>query len=70
MLLFLFIIPMWGIVFGAAFVVLSYVLSQRENRIIGHEAHLGGAVVGIVTTLLVEPRVWTSFLAQIAEKFG
>jgi membrane associated rhomboid family serine protease len=50
--------------------VLSYVLSQRANRIIGHEAHLGGAVVGVVTTLLVEPRVWTSFLAQIAEKFG
>lgn len=69
-LLFLFVIPMWGIVFGVAFVVLSYVLSQRANRIIGHEAHLGGAVVGVVTTLLVEPRVWTSFLAQIAEKFG
>lgn len=69
-LLFLFIIPMWGIVFGVAFVVLSYVFSQRADRIIGHEAHLGGAVVGIVTTLLVEPRVWTSFLAQLAEKFG
>ena len=69
-LLFLFVIPMWGIVFGVAFVVLSYLLSQRANRIIGHEAHLGGAVVGVVTTLLVEPRVWTSFLAQIAEKFG
>lgn len=69
-LLFLFVIPMWGIVFGVAFVALSYVLSQRANRIIGHEAHLGGAVAGVVTTLLVEPRVWTSFLAQIAEKFG
>lgn len=69
-LLFLFVLPMWGIVFGVAFVVLSYFLSQRANRIIGHEAHLGGAVVGIVTTLLVEPRVWTSFVQQLTEKFG
>lgn len=70
MLLFLFIIPMWGIVFGIAFVGISYLLSQRADRVIGHEAHLGGAVVGIVTTLLVAPQVWTRFLAQIAEKFG
>ncbi len=70
MLLFLFVIPMWGIVFGIAFVVLSYVLSQRQDRVIGHEAHLGGAVTGIVTTLLVAPEVWTRFLLQISEKFG
>ncbi|MBA4226006.1 MAG: rhomboid family intramembrane serine protease [Hyphomonas sp.] len=69
-LLFLFIIPMWGIVFGVAFVVLSYIFSQRADRIIGHEAHLGGAVVGIVTTLLVAPEVWTRFMAQVAQKFG
>lgn len=69
-LLFLFIIPMWGIVFGVAFVVLSYLFSQRADRIIGHEAHLGGAVVGIVTTLLVAPEVWTRFMAQVAQKFG
>lgn len=70
MLLFLFIIPMWGIVFGIGFVVLSYVFSQRENRVIGHEAHLGGAVTGIVTTLVMAPQVWTHFLMQISEKFG
>ncbi|MBY9065688.1 rhomboid family intramembrane serine protease [Hyphomonas sp. WL0036] len=69
-LLFLFVIPMWGIVFGIAFVVLSYVFSQRANRVIGHEAHLGGAVTGIVTTLLVAPQVWTHFLLQISQKFG
>lgn len=69
-LLFLFIIPMWGIVFGVAFVVLSYIFSQRADRIIGHEAHLGGAVTGVVTTLLVAPEVWTRFMAQVAQKFG
>lgn len=33
---------------------------------IAHEAHIGGAVGGIVLTALLEPRALTSFLEQVA----
>jgi membrane associated rhomboid family serine protease len=70
LLLFLFLIPMWGIVFGLLFIGLSYILSQRENRIIGHEAHLGGAVTGMIATVLVDPDVLVRFLAQLSARLG
>lgn len=69
-LLLFFILPMWGIVFGVLYIVISYLFSQRADRIIGHEAHLGGAVTGIVTALLVKPELWPHFAAQVAEQIA
>lgn len=69
-LLAFFVIPMWGIVFGVLYIALSYGFSMRADRIIGHEAHLGGAVAGIIATLAVRPETWSEFLAQAAQKFG
>lgn len=69
-LLAFFVIPMWGIVFGILYIVLSYMFSMRADRIIGHEAHLGGAVVGIIATLIVRPETWSEFVAQAGEKLA
>ena len=69
-LLAFFVIPMWGIVFGVLYVAISYAFSMRENRIIGHEAHLGGAVAGVIATLLVRPETFSEFVAQAAARFG
>jgi membrane associated rhomboid family serine protease len=69
-LLVFFVLPMWGIVFGIVYIGISYLFSQRANRVIGHEAHLGGAVAGLLTALLVEPRIWTNFVTQLAERIG
>jgi len=69
-LLAFFVIPMWGIVFGLLYVAISYAFSLRENRIIGHEAHLGGAVAGVVATLIVRPETFGAFVAQAAARFG
>jgi len=69
-LLAFFVIPMWGIVFGVLYVAISYAFSMRENRVIGHEAHLGGAVAGIIATLIVRPETWSEFVAQAAQRFG
>lgn len=69
-LLAFFVIPMWGIVFGVLYVAISYAFSLRENRIIGHEAHLGGAVAGVIATLLVRPETFGEFAAQAAARFG
>ena len=69
-LLAFFVIPMWGIVFGVLYVAISYAFSMRQNRIIGHEAHLGGAVAGVIATLLVRPETFSEFVAQAAARFG
>lgn len=55
---------------GVLYVAISYAFSMRENRIIGHEAHLGGAVAGVIATLLVRPETFGEFVAQAAARFG
>ncbi|MEO0785810.1 MAG: rhomboid family intramembrane serine protease [Pseudomonadota bacterium] len=60
--LYVFFIPMPAIVFGALFIGISLYLSQRQNAIIAHGAHLGGALAGLALTALVYPAAITSFL--------
>ncbi len=69
-LLLLFVLPMWGIVFGLLYIAVSYLFAQRADRIIGHEAHLGGAVTGLIATLLVRPDLLNRFVREVAERFG
>lgn len=70
MLYLLGVVPMWGIVFGLAFVAFSYLFSRRADRIIGHEAHLGGALAGVVATLVVRPQTFGDFVSQVAQRLG
>lgn len=65
-----FVIPMPAIVFGALFIFASAILAQRENKVIGHEAHLGGALAGIIATLLAEPTALSIFSEQVAARLG
>ncbi|MEM6535424.1 MAG: rhomboid family intramembrane serine protease [Pseudomonadota bacterium] len=65
-----FFIPMPAIVFALLFIVISAILAQRENKVIGHEAHLGGALAGILATFIVEPASLSYFSAQVAERLG
>jgi len=60
--LYVFFIPMPAIVFGALFIGISLYLSKRQNAIIAHGAHLGGALAGLALTALVYPAAITSFL--------
>ena len=63
-------IPMPGLVFGFAFISISAVLAQNENKVIGHEAHLGGALAGLLTTFVVYPDSLSIFSTQIAALWG
>lgn len=65
-----FFIPMPAIVFALLFIVASAILAQRPNKVIGHEAHLGGALAGILTTFVVEPASLSYFSSQVAERLG
>jgi len=60
-----FSIPSWF--YGIAFVLYSIygIRSQRDN--IGHEAHLGGALMGMMTALLLHPNAFSdNFLIILA----
>ena len=64
------VVPMWSIVFAVGYVVLSvYAINQRQKGRdagrIAHEAHLGGALGGLLLTILLEPRALEIFLRQL-----
>ncbi len=60
-----FAIPMPAIVFGFGYIALSYWLSLRENTMIAHGAHLGGALAGLAATIAIRPDVLASFISQL-----
>jgi membrane associated rhomboid family serine protease len=67
--LILFPIPIPAWLFAIAYVVLSiYAMRGRDAGMTGgiaHEAHIGGALAGLVLTILVEPRAVEIFLRQL-----
>jgi len=48
-----------ALLFGAIFILLSAQMMERQNRIIAHEGHLGGALAGVALTILMRPEVIT-----------
>lgn len=65
-----FILPLPAFVFAVLFIVISTILAQRENRMFGHEAHIGGALAGVLATIAVEPASLSYFASQVASFFG
>lgn len=55
--LFFFPIPAW--LYGIVFVAFSIYAIQSKKNNVGHEAHLGGALMGMVTALLFQPSAFT-----------
>ena len=66
MTLFFFIIPMPGYLFGIGYLFYSIYSMKKRNDNIGHEAHLGGAIAGFFTTLLVSPIVLINNMFTVA----
>ena len=60
-----FAIPMPAIVFAGLYVAFSVYASNQQVGRVAHEAHLGGALGGIVLTLLLYPAAAGIFLRQI-----
>nr|WP_297458571.1 rhomboid family intramembrane serine protease [uncultured Halomonas sp.] len=69
MLYLFFAIPIPAIVFAIGFVAISMVAMKNRgaNKVGGlaHEAHLGGAIGGVVITILLDPAALTRFLSQL-----
>ena len=66
----MFIIPMWAIVFAPLYIVLSIYAAKQGGGRIAHEAHLGGAIGGLVLTILLYPESISIFIEQVASRFG
>jgi membrane associated rhomboid family serine protease len=57
-----FLLPMPGWLFALLYIGFSFYAGLKQWGNIGHEAHLFGAIAGIVITLLMEPQVASNFL--------
>lgn len=61
------ILPVPGFILGALFLVYSFQRAKQTRDRINHDAHLYGALFGILFTIIIEPRVIGSFFRQIAD---
>ena len=57
MTLFFFVLPMPGYLFGLGYLFYSIYSIKKVNDNIGHEAHLGGAIAGFFSTVIISPTV-------------
>ncbi|MEQ8557921.1 MAG: rhomboid family intramembrane serine protease [Henriciella sp.] len=69
-MLYVIIIPMPAVVFAILFIGISAFLAQRENRVIGHEAHIGGGIAGLLATIVLEPGALATFAEQVSSVLG
>lgn len=47
--------PSW--IFAIAFIVISIIGTKRQSDNIGHDAHLGGALIGVIIAILFRPEI-------------
>ncbi len=62
--------PVPAIVFTVGFIWISYILAKRPGSIIGHDAHLGGAVTGFLVAILLNPDAVEKLGHQISGLIG
>lgn len=65
-----FVIPVPAVVFAIAFLGYSYWADKRGGGNVNHNAHLSGAIYGVLFMLLLEPRVFLLFLERLANPRG
>jgi membrane associated rhomboid family serine protease len=58
-------IPLPGFIFGGLYMLYSYVQARRGGDYINHDAHLFGALFGIIFSIIIMPSVIVSFFEQI-----
>ncbi len=54
-----------GFIFGALYIIYSYYSGRRMADNINHDAHLYGALFGIVFSIFIRPSVISTFFEQI-----
>ena len=66
----MFALPIWAGLYALLFIVISFIYSRREDAMIAHGAHLGGAIAGLALTLILKPESFGELLQQISAQFS
>jgi membrane associated rhomboid family serine protease len=64
--IYLYVLPVPAIVYAVAYVAYSIYMDRRSADNINHSAHLWGAAYGVAFTLLMQPSLFSHFLASLA----
>ena len=64
------IIPVPAILFTVFFVLFSAFAIGLDDSLIGHEAHLGGAIAGFITTTLLKPTALSGLISKLSGLFS
>ena len=59
------IIGIPGILVGVSYLFYSYYMDKKGGDNINHDAHLWGAVFGLIFTVLLKPTIFLNFLDQL-----
>jgi membrane associated rhomboid family serine protease len=67
--LYLLFIPIGipALLFGVLYLLFEYYSSKRGGTNIAHDAHIAGAVYGLIFMTLFNPEVWFHFIEQIKQ---
>ena len=65
--LFFIPVPIPAPVFGVLYVAYEYYMAKRGGDNIGHDAHLWGALFGVIFTISLKPGLIGMFLQQISQ---
>lgn len=60
-----FFIPIPGYLLGVLFIIYSVVMSKRNVDNINHDAHLFGALYGMIFMLVLRPETFSHFINQL-----
>ena len=63
--LYLFFIPIPGIVFAVGYLFYSYQMSKNKNDNVAHDAHILGAIFGFVFPALLKPELFQQFIDKL-----
>ncbi|QNK62708.1 rhomboid family intramembrane serine protease [Pedobacter sp. PAMC26386] len=63
-------IPIWAALFGVLYLLYTYYMSKNSRDNINHDAHLFGAITGIIITILLVPNIVPHFISMLTNRFG
>jgi len=61
-------LPAWGL--AILYFVATALLSRLPNQRIGHDAHMGGMLLGGCYILIYNPKLWDNFILTIEQSIG
>ncbi len=57
--------PIPAYIFGVLYLVISYYLSKKNMDNIGHDAHIAGAIFGIIFPIILKPQILNFFISKV-----